>query len=306
MTGFDRLIIRAGVLAVTFFFFLCGICSADHHVIAVVGARIKPHSEALRGFKSVCQNCEIEEVVASDMGSEEIVQLIRQQKTKLILAIGVDALAAVKSIRNIPIVYAMVLNPSSVISLGDNATGVSINLSPEKQVATLNEVLKGRKNVMVLFNPEKTGAFVRRAQQAAQPLGIRLITREVSDAREVPPILNRGKNEADALWMIPDTTVVTPETVESIFLYSATNKVPVVSFADKYVEMGALFSMGIDPFDIGRQSGEIALRIIGGADVRTLPRVEARKVTLSINARVARKLGINIDEDILNRSRLIN
>jgi ABC-type uncharacterized transport system substrate-binding protein len=298
--------VRAALVAFALFWILADPAAAEWRVSAVLGTQIRPHAEAFSGFKDACDGCDIQQIVAADFSSAELISEIREEKPHLIFAVGYDALNAVKAIKNIPIVYAMVLNPLSIPSLGDNVTGVSINLAPEKQLAMVSETLRGRKNIGIFFNPDKTGAFVRRFQQAAQSLGLRLIAREVKDPRDVPLLLGKWKNEVDLFWMIPDTTVVTPETVESLFLYSATYKVPVISFAEKYVEMGALLSLGIDAYDIGRQAGEIALKILRGATVHSVPRVDARKVVLTINTKVARKLGVSISEDVLKKSRVIN
>jgi ABC-type uncharacterized transport system substrate-binding protein len=56
--------------------------------------------------------------------------------------------------------------------------------------------------------------------------------------------------------------------------------------------MGALFSLDIDSTDQGRQAGEMALRILNGSAVSTLPTKEARTTHLKVNGNVAKKLGI--------------
>jgi putative ABC transport system substrate-binding protein len=54
-------------------------------------------------------------------------------------------------------------------------------------------------------------------------------------------------------------------------------------------------STGIDPFDMGRQAGEIATKILSGADVSGVRHVGARRLVVSTNLMVARKLGITLD-----------
>jgi putative ABC transport system substrate-binding protein len=60
------------------------------------------------------------------------------------------------------------------------------------------------------------------------------------------------------------------------------------------VETGALISLDIDGFDLGKQAGEMANNILGGAAVSELPNVDARKAILKVNRNVAKKLGINL------------
>ncbi|HYS44194.1 MAG TPA: ABC transporter substrate binding protein, partial [Geobacteraceae bacterium] len=158
--------------------------------------------------------------------------------------------------------------------------------------------------VGVICDPAKSGYLVKRAQQAARGRGIELAVREVQTPRDVPDALTSLKGIVDALWMFPDTTVVTPETVELFLLTSQENRFPVIGFAGKYVEMGALTALDIDSFDQGRQAGEMAAHILNGSAVADLPGAEARSTTVKVNRSVARKLGISLENiDRLNPSK---
>jgi putative ABC transport system substrate-binding protein len=69
-----------------------------------------------------------------------------------------------------------------------------------------------------------------------------------------------------------------------------------VTFAAKYVDTGALVSLDIDGFDMGKQGGEMANRILlDGTRVSDIPNTEARKAVLKVNRKVAKKLGINLN-----------
>ena len=106
--------------------------------------------------------------------------------------------------------------------------------------------------------------------------------------------------------MLPDLTVITPETIEFVLLFSLENKIPILAFSEKYVELGALMSVGIDAFDIGIQAGEMAEKILSGRDIMNARHVDARKAVISINLKVAKTLGIPIDEKIIRKARIIN
>ena len=95
--------------------------------------------------------------------------------------------------------------------------------------------------------------------------------------------------------MIPDATVVTPETFEFLLLFSQQNRMPIVTFAGKYVDTGALVSLDIDGFDLGKQAGEMANSILDGTRVSDIPNTEARKAVLKVNRKVAKKLGISLN-----------
>ncbi|MDH5769432.1 MAG: ABC transporter substrate-binding protein, partial [Nitrospirota bacterium] len=244
------------ILSLSLFLFQ-GIAEATHEVMVVKSFNIKPYNEALKGFKSVC-DCRIKQFVLSEMEGLDVLKAVRDANPDLILAIGIDALTRVKRIRNIPIVYLMVPNPQNIILDEENITGVSMNIPSEKHLATLRDVLPKIKRVGLLYNPDRTGSFVKKAQLVAREMGIGLIAKEVNSAKEVPKLVNSMKGKINAFWMLPDTTVVTPETTEILLLFSLENKIPVMTFSDKYMEMGALMSLEVDTFDSGKQAGEMA------------------------------------------------
>jgi putative ABC transport system substrate-binding protein len=273
--------------------------------VAVQSFNIKPYDEALKGFNSVC-DCQIKRFVLSETEGIDVVKTIREARPDIILAIGTDSLIRVKKIKDIPIVYLMVPNPQTVISEEENITGVSMNIPPHNQLATLKDVLPGIKRVGLLYNPERTGFFVKKARLAANSMGIELLAKEVHSPKDVPALVNNMKGEINAFWMLPDTTVITPETAEFLLLFSLENKIPVLTFSDKYVEMGALLSIEVDAFDSGKQAGEMAHKILSGTNIKKVPETDPRKAVLSINLKIAKKLGITISKDIINKARIID
>lgn len=265
-----------------------------HEILALQGLQVKPYEDALRGFKSAC-GAEMKRLVISDITGSDLTGPVREERPRLILAIGADALTKVKRIKDIPIIYLMVLNPQQIIAPGGkNITGVSMNIPPEKYLSLFRKILPPESMVGLLYDPARTGPFVKKAQQAARTLGIELLAKEVHRPRDVPELLNGMKGMISAFWMLPDTTVVTPETVEFLLLFSQEHNIPIITFANKYVEMGALISLDIDAYDLGRQAGEMAKKVLGGTAVQDLPKTDARRSMLKINRNVARKLRISL------------
>jgi len=285
---------------------LChGVAGAGQEIVAVQSMRVAPYEEAIKGFKSVCDG-KIKRLVISELKGADLVERIHEIRLDMVLAVGMDALSRVKRIKNIPVVYLMVLDPQSILSGEKNITGVSMNIPQERQLLALLEALPGMKTIGLLYDPERTGHLAERAREAARRTGIRLIAKEVHSSKRVPPLIREMTGEIDVFWMLPDITVVTPETVEFLLLSSLENKIPILTFSEKYVELGALMSISVDPFDMGCQAGQMAKAILSGRDVMSVQEVEARKAVIWINLKVARKLGITIDEKTIRKARIIN
>ena len=284
----------------------CGLAEAGQRVLVIQSLNVPPYEEALAGFKSVC-DAEITKVIISDQERINPSQIIQSDKPELILAIGMDALTKIKEIEDIPIIYMMVLNPQAITFGEKNISGISMTLSPEKQVTTLLEVLPAIKRIGTLYNPDRTGNFIKGAVNAANNRGITLVAEKVQSTKELPPALKNIQKKIDAFWMIPDITVYSPETIEFLLLFLLENQKPIISFSEKYVELGALMSISVDPYDIGNQAGEVAKAILSSnGSKRDVQRIDARKAVIFINLKIAKKLRITIDEKVLAKAKILH
>lgn len=279
-------------------------CEAAQKILALQSVRVVPYEEALRGVRSVVSGT-VKRVVISEMEGVDVARMVRDERPDVILAIGAEALARVKRVKDTPIVYLMVLDPQSTLTSGENLTGVSMNVPPERQLAALQSLMPRLRKIGIPYNPSRSGILARKAQAAARSLGIEPVARELRSARDVVPVAEGMKGEVDALWMLPDTTVVTPESIEFLLLFSLTNRIPILTFSDKYVQMGAIMALDIDPYDLGRQGGDLVRRILSGTPVEQVQRAEPRSIVMTVNAKVARKLGLTLSEEALGRARVI-
>jgi putative ABC transport system substrate-binding protein len=277
---------------------------AGQRVLIIQSLRVAPYEQAIVGFESVF-NSEINRIVLSEWAGTDLMEKIDEIRPDVILSLGMDALQKTKGIKGIPVVYCMVLNPQSILSGEKHITGVSINIPQEKQLEALLRALPDTKNIGLLYDPMNTGHIVKKAKEAAEKIGINLITEKIYSSRDVPPAINDMKGKIQVFWMLPDITVVTPEAIEFLILFSLENKIPILTFSEKYVELGALMSIGIDPYDIGRQAGEMAVKILSGKNLTSIQRVDARSAVISLNLRIARKLGIPVDDKIISEAKII-
>jgi putative ABC transport system substrate-binding protein len=271
-----------------------GLAAAGQGIVAIQSIRVKPYEEAYKGFERAC-HCKVRRIVHSEGKGIDVLEQINRIRPDMVLAIGRDALLRVKKIKDIPVVYVMVLNPQSILSGEKNITGVSMNIPPDKQLMPLLKALPKTKTIGLLYDPKRTGYFVKKARVAALGMGIRLEAKEIHNSRDVPSHIMDMKGKIDVFWMLPDITVVTPETMEFLLLFSFENNIPLLTFSEKYLELGAFMSMGIDAIDMGVQAGQMASKILSGRDVKNIQRVHARKMIVSTNLMIAGKLGINLN-----------
>lgn len=215
-----------------------------------------------------------------------------KQHPDLLLVVGSSSLALVKNITDIPIIYLMIPFPKLMVNAQDNITGINMNISVEQQLAPLLRVIPQIKSIGLLYDPKQTGMIVQEALEYARQKNISLLALPVKEPREVPGQLAKLSDKADCFWMLPDRTVLTPQTIDYLFLFSLENRIPILTFSEKYLAMGAVLSVSFDTFDMGRQAGELALKVMHGSKISDIPPERVREVVVHTNEAAAKMLGI--------------
>jgi ABC-type uncharacterized transport system substrate-binding protein len=272
---------------------ISAISAGTQKIIVVKSADLKPYQDVLRGLRDEC-GCDVREV---KMMGEEDRNKILNSNPSAVVAIGTAAFKKVRVITSLPVIYTMVIPSETTPPLSSNISGVSIDISPETYLTTMMALFPKAKRIGLLYDPRNTGAFVEEAVKAARTTRMELVTEQVRDSSKIPDILNELHNKIDILWMLPDPTIVGTDIVEYMLQFSFQNKIPIFSFSRKYVEMGAVASLDIDPYDMGEQVASIVSRVLSGQSVGSS--VYARKSRLTINEKVASKLGLTINDDLL-------
>jgi putative ABC transport system substrate-binding protein len=275
-------------------------------VAVIMSADVDAYREALRGFKAVIQQSVVAERDMEgniERGKSILAEFQAQVKPDLILAMGVWALQAVSpQVRETPVVYAMVLNPPNVVAPdAKNVTGASMNVPLDESIRLFRAVDPRIRRLGVVFNRAKTGYLVRPAEALAEKEGLRLVSREVGSPRDVVPALDALRAAGmDAVWMLPDEVVLAQPVVQQMVLFSYREKVSLLGFHATQARAGALLSLAMaSNEDIGRQAGELAMRILQGKHPSELPYTTARKLQLILNLKAAKRLDLSVSKKAL-------
>jgi putative ABC transport system substrate-binding protein len=295
------------LLPVLIVFGVAGVTPARAADIAVIlSAPVDAYEETLRGFEDTVGHRIVAEYDMQgdfNRGRKILAEIRSDVQPDLILAVGVWALQAiVRNPPDIPVVFAMVLNPSTVIgSEPRNITGASMNVPVEQSIQLLEELGPTIRRVGVIYSAAETGYLVEKAAAAAQERGLELVAREIASSKQAVQAVNALRAEGiDALWILPDETVLDPTVLEYALLWSYRYKIPLLGLSERQAEMGALLSVSFGSSrDIGRQAGELANVILEGGGDGPIPYTTARSIRVIVNLKAAEKLGVEIPESIL-------
>lgn len=102
--------------------------------------------------------------------------------------------------------------------------------------------------------------------------------------------------------MIADTTLYLPQVTEYLLLESLRAKFPVIGLSSCYTKAGAVLSFDCDYKDLGRQAGEISLRILQGENPSNIPIARPEKIKFSLNLSAAERMNIKIPDSIIKQA----
>lgn len=257
-------------------------------VLILQASRNQAFTEAAAGFREGIGRTS-RTVILSDYAEVDVARLVREERAQLVLAVGDPALNAARKAGRVPVVSLMALAP--IGGRTGHVAAVAPVASPEQYLRLFKEM--GRRRIGIVTDPAQTGAYLREARQTAEALGMELVVREARSPKEFLNDLTQLKGAVDALWMLPDTSVITSDTLDAMTRFSLDERLPLVAFSDHYLTKGAAAALQTDRADMGRQAGEWASAIIQGTASNGsihYPRTAVRR----LNDSIAAKLGITL------------
>lgn len=260
-------------------------------LLIIQSQRRDVYDQAMRQIQNSCGS-NSETMVQGDYAEFDLARIVREEQPRVVLAIGDQALKEARRLRGTPVVYSHTLNVNEE-TLPDNIVGVSMHVAPANYMKLFKKLQLTR--VGVLFDPKNSGAYLQRAKEAAAASGIELVSLKVSSPREVPATLARFKShDIKGLWMLPDSSAVARESLDSYFLFAQQQNIPVISFARGYLAKGALAAIEGHRKSITTQSCAIINRLRSGSPVDNLESVDIKRGSLHLNETIASKLQLQI------------
>jgi ABC-type uncharacterized transport system substrate-binding protein len=302
---------KGGVLAaLALLLGLASSAAAQTYAIVKTTDDLPPFEAAIEGLKGSAGGNAVVESLSADAGRwAKVRDKLAKKSPSIWVPVGPLALKQAASV-DAPVVFVMVATPERSLPGGaaDNVCGVTLRLAIDVQLKEVRNLLPNAKKLGVLYDPSNavSAREIKQAQAAAGGLGFTIVPAQVTDAGQLASKLDEVLAAGiDALWLIADRTVTPPRNQDAFkYVAETTAKagVPVVGYANKLTQNGALFSLGPDYEDIGAQAGEMVRRVAGGAEPSELGIENARKVSLSVNTRVASALGIILPAEALKRA----
>ncbi len=274
---------------------------AEETAIVIKSQNLSAYNYVAEGFQDECLKNNITIKAIYDLNGkmkvgQKAVRKIRKEKPDIVLAIGVLAATVVKEeIEDIPVVFCMVINHARFQLTKPNITGISTEIAIENQLKGFQSILEPLKNFGVIFDPSKTGNIIESAEKKTEDAGINLLTYEIDSSKEVSGVMENMIGKIDALWLLPDSTVVTKKTFAFIKSTTIKNKIPLLCTSDVFVKAGALAAVFSDYKHVGIQASGLSKKILELPTPGSLGIVYPDHYKLTVNTNTAKKLGLKLE-----------
>jgi len=222
---------------------------------------------------------------------------------------------------DIPVVFNSVTEPmdAGVVNNwtvpGGQVTGVSDIAPVDPQIQLILDVLEAPANNLtlnklgVMYNAGEDNSVYQVDVQLVEALdnlgltgNVTVVKATVSTGADIPAAAQTLVDAAvDAIWVPTDNTVVAG--IEGLVGPCEDNDIPLVAADVATVERGALGCWGLDYYDIGYASGEMAAEILlEGANPATMPVQTAPMNLLYLYPEEAERQGVTIPQDLLDQA----
>jgi putative ABC transport system substrate-binding protein len=239
--------------------------------------------------------------------AQTIAEKFVSSSVDLILAIATPTAQATANVtQDIPILITAVTDPvvaglvESIDAPGTNVTGTSDLTPVAKQLELLRTIRPQAKRVGVMYNPGEANSLVQLdlAREAAAGLGLTLVEVPVDNSSSVYQAAQSAVGRVDAIYVPTDNTVVSA--LESVIIVAENAKLPLVAGETDSVRRGAMATISIDYYGLGRQTGRMALEILeNNADPASMPIEYLEDVALVLNPGAAQRMGVELSADLL-------
>ena len=167
------------------------------------------------------------------------------------------------------------------------------------QIKLLKELFPDTKTVGVLYTSSEDNSIVQAqmAKEAIEAQGMVYTEATVASSNDVQQATQSIVGSCDALYIPTDNVFASSMAV--VYEVATGAKKPIICGEAGMAMSGGLATLGINYYDLGYQTGLMALRVLAGEDVSAMPIETASKMDYTFNSTYAEAIGFTIPEAYL-------
>ncbi len=238
-------------------------------------------------------------------------KMVQDKVDLIVTSATTSTVAAAKATEgtNIPVVFLSAGNPQRLVksfaSSGSNLAGISAATLEitGKRLELLRELVPSAKRIASLNDASGVNfqANLTEIREGAKRMGFTVREIKIRSLEEIEKVLpSVTAKTADAIFTPPDTLIT--RFIEPIVKHAIGERLPVITSLLANVKKGCLATYAADYFALGRQGALLADKIFKGFKPSDLPIELPSKLSLVINLKTAKAIGLKIPREILLRA----
>ena len=227
----------------------------------------------------------------------------------LVLAIGTGAAQSIASqTSEIPVLITAVTDPvdaglvQSNEAPGTNVTGTNDMNPIREQLELIPEILPDAQTVGLLYTSSEDNSIlqIEEAKAILEEMNLDCVEQTVTGSNDVQQAVQSIVTRCDAIYIPTDNTFASAmPLVGSVVMESGT---PVICGATGMVEAGGLITLGLNYYNLGYQTGEMAVQVLEGADPASMPVQSQNQYDYVVNEEMLSALGMELPQSLLEKT----
>ncbi|WP_288771399.1 ABC transporter substrate-binding protein [uncultured Sneathia sp.] len=280
-------------------------CKKQEKAITIGIAKVVDHpsiNEIEKGIKDGLKDKNIKIEVKSANGEIATADLIaksfKMSNMSAVIGIGTLPSQALKSANtDTPVIFSCVTDPVSANLKGDNITGICDRLDTTyDELKLLKKAFPKVKNIGIIYSTSELNslAHIKDIETSAKKLNLDVIKLGVTNSSEIPQVTTNLLNKADAIYVPIDNLVVA--NISYLITKANEKRKPLIASDSSSVKLGALFSIGLDYYELGKQTANILLEVLNGKKPSDIPVQMAKNTRLFVNKETEKLLNVKIGD----------
>lgn len=228
------------------------------------------------------------------------------KKVNLICAIATPSAATAYNATidtDIPVIYTAVSDPVAAGLANEdgspvgNVTGTSDALAVDAQLKMIREILPGAKKIGIIYTTSEANSIstVAEYESLAGNYGFEIVSTGVTAMSEVQLAAADIVTKVDCISNLTDNTVVSA--LQSVLEEANKAGIPVFGSEVEQVKAGCVASMGLEYFELGKQTGHMAAKVLKGEAKASEMNFEIiSEPSLYVNFAAAEKISLALPE----------
>ena len=234
------------------------------------------------------------------------------KKVDLICAIATpSAMSAYNSAMDadIPVIYTAVSDPAGAGLVNEDGTnvgyitGTSDKLPVTEQMALIRELMPDAKKIGILYTTSEANSVstIQEYKDHAEEYGFEIVDTGINTIADVEMAAKDLASKVDCISNLTDNTVVSA--LQTVLAAANDAKIPVFGSEVEQVKNGCVAAVGIDYVALGKQTGEMAAKVLKGeATAAETPFEICEGGNVYVNTEAAGNIDFTISDDVLGEA----